>query len=85
MRKATLKERALLARALRAWRGPRLPGARRACMRPTRYDRDQLAIGVSVEREHTSSPVLALEIAQAHLCERRDYYAKLERMERSRR
>lgn len=81
MRKASHKELWLLAQALNRWTGPRLPGAPKKCLRPERYNRDQLAIGVKIEHEHTRDPALALEIAQAHLCERRDYYHLLEKLE----
>jgi hypothetical protein len=81
VRRATRRERRLLLSALRAYRGPRLPDGivRRRRADPRAFDQDQLAIGVGVEREHTSRPELALEIAMAHLLERRDYYARLER------
>lgn len=52
---------------------------RRRKLRPSAFDPDQLAIGVDVELEHTSRPEVALEIAMAHLAERSDYYARLER------
>lgn len=80
MRRATVSEMRLLARALGRYRGPRLADGivRRKHVRPSDLDPDQLAIGVKVETEHTSRPDLALEIAMAHLAERADYYARLE-------
>ena len=54
---------------------------------PERYDQHQLALGVRVEMEHTSDPVLAQEIAMDHLAEQvlmgvpQDYYTRLEAME----
>jgi hypothetical protein len=42
----------------------------------------QLAKGVKVEREHTSDPKIAREIAMDHLKEDSEYYVKLEKMER---
>ena len=41
----------------------------------------QLAIGIKVEKEHTSSDSVAREIALDHLMELPDYYTKLEKME----
>jgi len=81
MRRATDRERALYRRAIETWRGPRLPNGIVRAKRPTprSFDPDQLAIGTRVELEHTRSPALALEIAMAHLSERPDYYARLER------
>jgi hypothetical protein len=85
-RAAFARERDLLKRALRRWKGYRLPGGlpARHRLRPARFDSDQLAIGTKVELEHTRDPALAMEIAMAHLHEDRRYYEKLERMERGR-
>jgi hypothetical protein len=59
---------------------------RRIPMRRMPPDRDfdpvQLAKGTEVELEHTPSRELAKEIAKAHLIESRDYYIKLEQMEK---
>lgn len=84
-RSATSRERRLLSRGVRTWRKPRLPGGipEREHLHPRMFDRDQLAIGVGVEMEHTRDPTLATEIAMAHLAEDRRYYVKLERMERT--
>lgn len=43
----------------------------------------QIAKGVKVEKEHTKSTTEANEIARDHLGERPDYYAKLDKMEKS--
>lgn len=68
----------MLLSALRRWRGPSIPNGR-VHTAPERFDPDQLAIGIRVEMEHTRRPEVAMEIAMAHLLERRDYYARLER------
>jgi hypothetical protein len=44
-------------------------------------DPKQLAMGGSVEKEHTGSKVLAKEIALDHLKEDPKYYSKLKKME----
>jgi uncharacterized protein DUF5661 len=63
------------------WKGFRVPNgiAKKRRARPEDFDPDQLAIGVGIEMEHTGKPEVAMEIAMAHLLERRDYYARLER------
>ncbi len=42
-------------------------------------DPEQLKIGQKVEREHTSNPKVATQIALAHLGEKPDYYTKLDK------
>ncbi len=42
---------------------------------------EELAMGVEVESEHTSNPTMAKRIALDHLCEIKDYYTRLKRME----
>lgn len=81
MRRATRREKQLLRRAIRRWGGSRLPNgiAKKRRARPEDFDPDQLAIGIGIEMEHTGRPEIAMEIAMAHLLERRDYYARLER------
>ena len=83
LRRATTTERSLLEAGLRRWHRPQLPGGlpARKHLRPYMFNRDQLAIGTKVEKEHTRRPALALEIAMAHLSEDPAYYAKLERTE----
>ena len=45
--------------------------------KPTaKYDKDQLALGMGVEREHTESPKRALEITKDHLEENDQYYTE---------
>lgn len=43
----------------------------------------QLAMGIAVEKEHTTDPALAREIALDHLKEDPEYYSKLNKMEAS--
>lgn len=47
----------------------------------TKYDLQQLLMGIKVEQEHTSNRMTALEIATDHLEEIPDYYTRLEKME----
>lgn len=86
MRRARPGEVQFLRAAVARWRGPRLPNGlpARHKLVPRMFNLHQLAIGTTVEREHTSDPAVALEIAMAHLFEDRAYYAKLERMEADR-
>ena len=42
----------------------------------------ELEKGIQVEKEHTESDILATKIALDHLTECRDYYWRLEKMER---
>lgn len=44
-------------------------------------DAEQYLMGVSVEREHTTSPFIAAKIARDHLAEDPQYYTKLKAME----
>jgi hypothetical protein len=45
------------------------------------FDKEQLAAGIKVEREHTSDPDKAKEVAKDHLTEIPDYYKRLKVME----
>ncbi|MBP1750296.1 MAG: hypothetical protein H6Q52_2835 [Deltaproteobacteria bacterium] len=47
----------------------------------TRYDLQQLIMGVTVEKEHTTDKLRALEISMDHLEEFPDYYTRLHHME----
>lgn len=47
------------------------------------YITKQIAAGVKVEKEHTTSTKEANEIARDHISERPDYYIKLHKMEKS--
>lgn len=78
LRRATAAERRHLERAVAVWRREE-----RTKRNPARFNQDQLAIGTMIEREHTRYPEVALRIAMDHLAEREDYYALLERMERT--
>jgi hypothetical protein len=57
--------------------GQRIPGGRANGMLPGEFDPAQLAIGTSVEMEHTRDVRLAREIAMDHLAEDPNYYRKL--------
>jgi Protein of unknown function (DUF5661) len=46
-----------------------------------KFDKDQLAMGVKVEQEHTDDPYVAKIIAKDHLMELPDYYSRLKKME----
>lgn len=46
------------------------------------YDPLQLEMGIKVEMEHTSNPIIAKRIAMDHLAEISDYYTRLDKMER---
>lgn len=45
------------------------------------YNPRELAMGIKVEKEHVSSPLIAEKIAKDHLAELPDYYTKLKEME----
>lgn len=49
----------------------------------SQFDPEQLAKGVQVEMEHTNNPVIAKQIAKAHLKELPDYYTRLETIEQT--
>jgi hypothetical protein len=46
------------------------------------YDPNELKMGIEVEKEHVSSPLIAEKIAKDHLAELPDYYTRLKKMER---
>jgi len=46
------------------------------------YDSKELAMGIKVEMEHTTNPLLAEKIAHDHLAEFSDYYTRLAKMEK---
>lgn len=48
----------------------------------SRFDPDEVAMGISTEKEHTEDPKLAAEIASDHLGEDPHYYTKLSNMEK---
>lgn len=43
---------------------------------PSDFDKEQLAIGLKVELEHSDNPMVALEIAMDHLTEDPEYYTR---------
>lgn len=45
------------------------------------FDPEQLKMGVSIEKEHTNSTLVAKLIAKDHLTEDPKYYTKLKKME----
>lgn len=45
----------------------------------SRFNKRQLEAGTRVEKEHTSNPCLAKQIAKGHLLERKDYYTQLKK------
>jgi hypothetical protein len=47
----------------------------------TKYDLNQLLMGIKVEQEHTTDKMRALEISTDHLEEFPDYYTRLAKME----
>jgi hypothetical protein len=44
-------------------------------------DSKELAMGIKVESEHTTNPLIAKRIALDHLAEIKDYYTRLKKME----
>lgn len=46
------------------------------------YDPKELKMGIEVEKEHTTSPLIAEKIAKDHLAEVSDYYTRLTKMEK---
>ena len=46
-----------------------------------KFDPNELAMGIEVEKEHTDNPAIAKEIAKDHLAELPDYYTRLKKME----
>lgn len=60
----------------RTWKD-RLTGGKADDKRPEDFPEDDIEIGSKVEREHTSNPDIATEIAMDHLEEDPEYYDKL--------
>jgi|GEM_PF-1484668 len=46
-----------------------------------KYDDKQLKMGIKVEMEHTTNPIISERIAEDHLAEIPDYYTRLKKME----
>ncbi len=59
----------------------KLKGGRADGKEITKYDLQQLLIGIKVEQEHTPDTMTALEISMDHLEEFPDYYTRLAIME----
>lgn len=60
----------------RKWKD-KLEGGKADDKTPDDFNSDDIAIGTSVEREHTSNPDIATEIAMDHLEENPEYYDEL--------
>ena len=60
----------------REWKD-KLHGGKADDKTPEDFDSDDIEIGTAVEREHSSNPDVATEIAMDHLIEDPDYYDKL--------
>lgn len=61
--------------------GDTIKGGKADGQKLTKYDLDQLLMGIKVETEHTSDRLIALEIVTDHLEEFPDYYTRLLEME----
>ena len=48
-----------------------------------KHIKEQIKIGLKIEREHTDDPEEALEIVMDHIAESSNYYTKLKQMEQS--
>ena len=59
-----------------------IPGGLADDKEPSEFPKDKLRAGVKVEKEHTSVPAIAEEIAMDHLTEDPKYYKKLKRIEK---
>ena len=46
------------------------------------YDPKELKMGIEIEYEHTTNPMIAERIAKDHLSEFSDYYTRLNKMEK---
>lgn len=58
-----------------------IPGGKAKDKDLSKYDPEQLKMGLKVEMEHTDDPSVALEIAMDHLTENPKYYTHLKEME----
>lgn len=47
----------------------------------TKFDPNEIKMGMEVEKEHTDSEAIAQQIAKDHLAEIPDYYTRLKKME----
>lgn len=60
----------------------KIPGGLADQKKPRDFSSAQLEKGITVEIEHTKDPAVALEIAMDHLVEDKNYYDKLEKIEK---
>ncbi len=60
----------------------KIPGGLADKKKPEDFDQVQLNKGIKVELEHTSNEEMAREIAMDHLMEDKNYYTKLEKVEK---
>lgn len=58
-----------------------IPGGKAKDKDVSKYDPEQIAMGIKVEMEHTANPAIALEITMDHLEENPKYYTHLKEME----
>lgn len=61
----------------------KLKGGKADKLKPSDFDKKQLAIGTQHEMEHTNNRATAKEIAMDHLAEDKNYYKKLKKLEKS--
>jgi hypothetical protein len=59
-----------------------IKGGMSSGMPPSTFNPTQMRMGVKVEKEHTTNPKIAAEIARDHLAEFPRYYTHLKVMER---
>jgi hypothetical protein len=59
-----------------------IPGGLADRKTPKDFDQKKLLEGIRVEKEHTSDPNIAREIAMDHLSEDSNYYRKLKQVEK---
>ena len=56
-----------------------IPGGLASGKPTSDFPKKQIVQGEDVEKEHTSNPAVAKEIAKDHLVEHRDYYTRLKK------
>lgn len=72
----------LLEKAIQKAAADVIPGGKAQGMPTSAFPKSQIEKGIEVEKEHTSSPAVATEIAKDHLVEAKDYYEpRLDKME----
>lgn len=76
-----LKQLAQESMARLAKRKDLIPGGKADNKKPSDFPSQSIKQGIKVEREHTSSPAIAQEIAMDHLTEDPKYYDKLKTIE----